>query len=109
VVIFSTHIIEDISSSCNCVAVLEEGEAKFIGTPQEMVDLTSSFVWEAHVTEETFERIRKTENIVHHMRMADFVRVRFLSKDKPVPDAVLVTPTLEDSYIWLIGQEKVSE
>ena len=108
VVIFSTHIIEDISSSCNHVAVLDEGEAKFIGTPQDMVDLTSGFVWEANVTEDTFEKIRKTKNIVHQMRTTEHVHVRILAKDKPVPDAKQVTPTLEDSYIWLLGQEKVS-
>ncbi len=108
VVIFSTHIIEDISSSCNHVAVMDEGKAKFIGTPQEMVDLTSGFVWEANVTEDTFERIRRTENIVHQMRTTSHVHVRILAKEKPVPDAVPVTPTLEDSYIWLLSQEKSS-
>ena len=109
IVIFSTHIIEDISSSCNHVAVLDEGEAKFIGTPQEMVALTSGFVWEAFVTEEIFAQLRRTENIVHQMRITDGVRVRILAQDKPVPDAVQVTPTLEDSYIWLIGRRKAAE
>ncbi len=108
IVIFSTHIIEDISSSCNRVAVMDEGETKFIGTPQEMIELTSDFVWEANVTEETFAKIRRTENIVHQMRTANKVRVRILAAKKPVPDAVQVTPTLEDSYIWLIGQEDTS-
>ncbi len=107
-VIFSTHIIEDISSSCNRVAVMDEGEAKFIGTPQELVELTSGYVWEADVTEDTFERIRRTENIVHQMRTTEHVHVRILAKEKPVPDAVQVTPTLEDSYMWLLGQEKGS-
>jgi len=108
VVIFSTHIIEDISSSCNRVAVMDEGETKFIGTPQELVELTSGYVWEADVTEDTFERIRRTENIVHQMRTTEHVHVRILAKEKPVPDAKQVTPTLEDSYIWLLGQEKGS-
>ncbi len=106
VVIFSTHIIEDISSSCNHVVVMDEGEAIFIGTPQEMVDLTTGFIWEANVTEETFERIRRSENIVHQMRTTKHIHVRILAKEKPVPDAKQVTPTLEDSYIWLLGQEK---
>ncbi|MFC2160597.1 ABC transporter ATP-binding protein, partial [Acidobacteriota bacterium] len=108
VVIFSTHIIEDISSSCNRVAVMDEGVAKFIGTPQELVELTSGYVWEANVPEETYEKIRQTENIVHQMRTTEHVRVRILAKKKPVPDAVQVTPTLEDSYMWLLGQEKSS-
>ena len=33
VVIFSTHIIEDISSSCNQVVVINKGELKYFGDP----------------------------------------------------------------------------
>ena len=40
VVIFSTHIIEDISSSCNRLAVLAAGRGQFHGTPRELVELT---------------------------------------------------------------------
>ena len=36
IVIFSTHIIEDISSSCNNVAVLNKGDLCYVGTPAEM-------------------------------------------------------------------------
>ena len=38
IVIFSTHIIEDISSSCNRLAVLLEGRVRFTGTPAELVE-----------------------------------------------------------------------
>ncbi len=34
VVIFSTHIIEDISSSCSTMAVINRGEVLFNGTPK---------------------------------------------------------------------------
>ena len=40
IVIFSTHIIEDISSSCNSLAVLLEGGVKFTGTPRELIKRT---------------------------------------------------------------------
>ena len=36
VVIFSTHIIEDISSSCNKMAVINKGEVLYRGTPAEL-------------------------------------------------------------------------
>ena len=39
VVIFSTHIIEDISSSCNKVAVLDKGYLKYLGHPSEMTEV----------------------------------------------------------------------
>ena len=34
----------------------------------------------------------------------DLIRVRILSAGRPLPDASEVTPTLEDSYLWLLEQ-----
>ena len=106
IVIFSTHIIEDVSSSCNRLAVLDEGEVKFLGTPLEMVNAARGFVWQAKISEEIFERFRPTAWIVHHMWDGDRIRVRVLSSEKPLPEAIAITPTLEDSYMWLLGRKE---
>jgi len=104
-VIFSTHIIEDISSSCNRLAVLGDGEVRFHGTPQQMVELTRGAVWQAHVSEPRFEELRQHARIVHHMRDGDSIRVRLLAASQPISEAEAVTPTLEDSYLWLLDKE----
>jgi ABC-type multidrug transport system ATPase subunit len=106
VVIFSTHIIEDISSSCNRLAVLGGGEVRFRGSPQEMVELTRGAVWQATVTEAEFEDLRQTARVVHHMRDGDRIRVRLLAADRPLTEATEVTPTLEDSYLWLLEGQR---
>jgi multidrug efflux pump subunit AcrB/ABC-type multidrug transport system ATPase subunit len=105
VVIFSTHIIEDISSSCNRLAVLLEGRVRFTGTPAELVDLTRGSVWQAYVDDAAFETVRRNYKVVHHMRDGDRIRVRILSSVKPLETALEVVPNLEDSYMWLLGQE----
>ena len=102
VVIFSTHIIEDISSSCNRLAVLSGGRVRFHGTPRELVDLTRGAVWQARVTQGQFERLRSGARIVHHARDGAGIRVRILAQEPPVDGAEQVTPTLEDSYLWLV-------
>jgi ABC-type multidrug transport system ATPase subunit len=105
VVIFSTHVIEDISSSCNRVAVLGDGVVKFLGTPQQMVERTRGKVWQSYMTEDEFDNARSTLKVVHHMRDDDKIRVRMLAAEKPLPDSIEVTPTLEDAYLWLIGKK----
>ncbi|MBT4098752.1 MAG: ATP-binding cassette domain-containing protein [Gemmatimonadetes bacterium] len=105
IVIFSTHIIEDISSSCNRVAVLGGGQVRFDGSPLDMVERTRGVVWQAQVDEERFAQLRETERIVHHMRDGEQIRVRLLSANQPWPDAQAVTPTLEDAYLWLLDGE----
>ncbi|MCX6576797.1 MAG: efflux RND transporter permease subunit, partial [Candidatus Aminicenantes bacterium] len=105
IVIFSTHIIEDISSSCNRLAVLLNGGVRFIGTPSDLVDLTKGSVWQVALDDRRFEVVRQTHKVVHHMRDGDKIRARILSAEKPLEEAIPVVPTLEDSYMWLLGQE----
>ena len=102
IVIFSTHIIEDISSSCNRVAVLNKGRLCYLGDPQQMTDIAKGKVWQFKVDAGEFESIRNQYQIVHHMRDGEQIRVRCITDTKPTPDALQVRPTLEDAYLWLL-------
>lgn len=102
IVIFSTHIIEDISSSCNQVAVINRGDLKYFGTPTDMVNMGNGFVWQFTVPAKEFDSIADKKLIVHHMRDGENIRVRCLSMDKPNENAVSVSPHLEDAYLCLL-------
>jgi len=102
VVIFSTHVIEDISSSCNQVAVINKGQLKFIGPPQQMATLAEGHVWQFNLPAEEFETLSQKQLIVHHRSDADVIRVRCVSSEKPHADAELVKPVLEDAYLCLL-------
>ncbi len=102
IVIFSTHIIEDISSSCNKVAVLNQGKLCYLGDPQKMTKIAEGFVWQFHIDVKEFEKRQKEMWIVHHMRDGEKIRVRVLSNIQPDPEAQEVRPTLEDAYLWLL-------
>ncbi len=106
IVIFSTHIIEDISSSCNQVAVMKRGELKYWGNPQELSDVTRGKVWTAEVPVSDFERVNKEYQVVHHIGVGDKVRIRILSEGKPFEDAEQVMSSLEDSYLWLLRNQQ---
>ena len=108
IVIFSTHIIEDVSSSCNRLAVLNNGMVRFLGTPREMVEQAEGAVWQVRVNEDEFETMRSTMRIVHHMNDRDKLRLRILSHKQPHRDAIAVTPTLEDAYLLLLGTEEAT-
>ena len=102
IVIFSTHIIEDISSSCNRVAVLDRGCLHYLGDPQQMTDAAQGRVWQFNVDPAELQAVRQNMRVVHHMRVEDRIRVRCLSAEQPHEDAVVVQPTLEDAYLWLL-------
>ncbi len=102
IVIFSTHIIEDISSSCNRLAVLSKGHLAYLGNPREMTEAVRGKVWQFLADDAEFEQARTQLRIVHHMRVGDRIRVRCLAENAPTPDAEMAQPTLEDAYLWLL-------
>ncbi|MFV0553713.1 MAG: ABC transporter ATP-binding protein, partial [Mangrovibacterium sp.] len=102
IVIFSTHIIEDIASSCNQVGVVIRGQVKYTGSPTDMVHLAQDLVWQYDITPEEFEQLEDKKMVLHHMYIGNMIRLRYLSKEQPHPTAIKVTPILEDAYLCLI-------
>lgn len=105
IVIFSTHIIEDVSSSCNKLAVLDKGNLYYEGDPQQLTDSTRGKVWQFSLEPTEFQSLSSSLRIVHHMRAGNRIRVRCLADSKPYPAAEQVLPTLEDAYLWLLGKK----
>ena len=101
VVIFSTHIIEDISSSCNMVAVLGKGKLKYLGKPIEMTKEAEGHVWQFNIPAKDFGKFVENHLVVHHMSEGDNVRVRVISESAPWESATSSVPNLEDAYLWL--------
>ena len=102
IVIFSTHIIEDISSSCNQVVVINRGRLKYFGIPTNMVQLGEGYVWQWSMTSQEFDQFPNKQMITNHMRDGDMIKVRAVAKDKPAANAVNVKPHLEDAYLCLL-------
>ena len=109
VVIFSTHIIEDISSSCNQVAVVNRGQLQYAGKPGDMVKLAEGFVWQFIIPARDFDSFPAKDRVIHHMREGDFIKLRFLSEVKPAEDAILVKPVLEEAYLCLLKGIKLKK
>ena len=101
IVIFSTHIIEDIASSCNQVAVINRGELKYYGDPMDMTKFAENKVWVFDIEPEKFEMLDE-KLIVNNMMNGDKIRVRYISIGKPYENAERVEANLEDAYLCLL-------
>jgi len=106
IVIFSTHIIEDISSSCNQVAVLNKGKLKYLGKPIDMTHEAEGHVWQFNIPATEFNDFVSRNLVVHHMTEGDSVRVRVVSEKSPWEGAVRATPNLEDAYLWILRNKE---
>jgi multidrug efflux pump subunit AcrB/ABC-type multidrug transport system ATPase subunit len=105
VVIFSTHIIEDISSSCNQVAVLNKGKLRYFGKPIDMTKEAEGHVWQFNIPSKEFNDFVRDNLVVHHMSEGDNVRVRVISEFAPWEGAINASPNLEDAYLWLLRRK----
>lgn len=101
IVIFSTHIIEDIASSCNQVAVIDRGALKYYGIPSEMIHIAKDKVWQFDIDTERFEEL-DAKLIANHIQNGDKIRVRYISSISPFEGAEMVEPNLEDAYLCLL-------
>lgn len=102
IVVFSTHIIEDIASSCNNLAVLIKGNIEYKGSPSSMAELAKDKVWEFLMTPEEFEEKKEDYLVIHHVREGDNIKVKCLAESSPDEHAVKVPANLEDAYLWLM-------
>lgn len=101
-VILSTHIIEDISQSCNDLAVLHKGRVLFHGSPQELIRQARGKTWIINTREGG--RPEHGLIVVATLQQQDFTQYRVLGDPVDYPDAILAEPSLEDGYILLMQQ-----
>ena len=105
IVIFSTHIIEDVASSCNRVAVVKKGQVRYLGAPLDMANIASEKVWNLTVPAETFEQIKDKMVVIHHIMEGEYIRLRCLANEAPFPGAQPVKANLEDAYLYLLSDD----
>ncbi len=100
-VILSTHIIEDISQSCNALAVIGQGQVLFHGHPHTLILQAQGKVW---IIESGNERPTGDITIVSSVQKQNTMQYRVLGLPAVDYQATPTEPSLEDGYMWLMGQ-----
>jgi ABC-type multidrug transport system ATPase subunit len=102
-VILSTHIVEDISQSCNDLAVIAAGQVLFRGSPRDLIAQARNHVWNIITSG---ERPNSGLAIVSSLQMQDGIQYRVLGETADGYTAQSIEPSLEDGYMWLMHQNK---
>jgi len=105
-VILSTHIVEDVSQSCNDLAVINLGQVLFRGSPGDLIAQARGRVWNL-VT--TGERPGAALTVVSTVQIQDGVQYRVIGTPGEASKVVSVEPSLEDGYIWLMQQSRLEQ
>jgi ABC-2 type transport system ATP-binding protein len=109
IVILSSHIVSDIETIANDIAIIYEGRVLEHDLPDEILKTVENQVFETILTNEQFDSFRTKYAVSNSMRKFDGWLVRFvLNPGESLPD-IQVQPskgTLEDAYLRVIASVK---
>ena len=100
IVILSTHIVEDVEHSCRNLALLDEGLVSYCGGRDGLVDFARGHVCELLVDDRTWSESRRLGEVTSMQRTPEGLKLRLVVPGEPPDNAVRVTPTLEDAYVY---------
>ena len=99
IIILSTHIVGDISSTCNQMALLNEGGLVYRGTPDLLVEQAKGYVWRAEVSQETYEQLKEDYPIISTIPSGTGWEIQFVGEKPSSMNADPVEPNLEHAYV----------
>lgn len=105
IVILSTHIVSDVSYIADTILLMKNGNFLL---QEPMVTVTDSIkgkVWEILVDERNADEYSRNFSVVNLHHEGDKVRLRIIDEIPPVNDAVTVSPSLEDLFLYHFGEE----
>lgn len=107
-ILISTHIVGDISSICDDVAILKLGELVFRGSPSELISQAEGKTWEIEADDAEFEKLSNVFQIVTVNIESGLLRIRMVG-DASAPDhAKAVSPNLEDAYVYFMDEDEIN-
>jgi ABC-2 type transport system ATP-binding protein len=99
IIILSTHIVGDISSTCSDMALLNHGKIVFNGSPQQLIDAARGQVWQVTASDYELDQLRESYPVISTVPAERGYEVRVVGKAIDKLPAVNVDPNLEDAYI----------
>ena len=105
IVLFSTHVVEDVAVACERVLVLADGQLVFDGQPGQLSSVAQGRVWELRLPQDQTPDLPAGAIHAEEAPLAGGnIAHRILSTDSPGEGAQSVDATLEDGYMWLVAQ-----
>ena len=103
IVILSTHIVDDVSDLCNDMAIILNGKLRLKGKPLELIKKINGMVWQGLVEKSDAEGVKNDERIISSRLYMGKVKIRLLSKEKPMEGFEITQPEIEDLYFSAIN------
>lgn len=106
IVILSTHIVSDVEATATHIALVNKGQLLCESTPENLLQELEGKVWEWTISSDDLPALKQKHIVSGTIRRSDGVQVRVVSTSQPQASAGLVSPNLEDAYLYFIGHKQ---
>ena len=106
IVIISTHIVSDIESTCNRIAILDKGSLVYKGDIPSLIQQSDDHIYEINLSPSELESFRENDLfITKTQEIENKLKVRFISETK-VANAKKVKADFEDAYMYFLKKQQ---
>jgi ABC-2 type transport system ATP-binding protein len=99
IIILSTHIVGDISSTCDNMALLNRGELAFSGSPEQLVKEARGNVWLINATETEYLEINEKFPVISTIPIEGGWEVQVVAPEINGYYGKQIEPNLEHAYV----------
>ena len=100
IVILSSHIVSDIDTIADEVAIMKNGTLVLKGQQEQLIEKVEQCVFESKISKENYTDFKSKHIVVSTTRKHGNLYVRYISKN-PQENAIPQRATLEDAYLYL--------
>ncbi|MFA7492300.1 MAG: ABC transporter ATP-binding protein [Proteiniphilum sp.] len=104
-IILSTHIVGDISSTCNCMALMNRGEIAFFGSPEDMRKTAEGKVWRMQISGDDLPLIDKKYPVITTIPSGTGWEIQVVADEIEGYDAEPYPPNLEHAYVYYMEKK----
>jgi ABC-2 type transport system ATP-binding protein len=102
IIILSTHIVGDISSICQNLALLSKGRVAYQGSPEELIKKTKGHVWQVNTSGFEYEMLKEKYAIISTIPSEEGWEVQLVGDELNINHAIEIDPNLEHAYVYFM-------
>lgn len=102
IIILSTHIVGDISSTCTDMALLNRGGVVFNGSPDELVDMAKGHAWCIEAIGSELETIKEKYPVISTVPSENGWEVHVVADSLDGFPGNPIEPNLEHAYVYFM-------
>ena len=105
-VLLSTHIVSDVEYIANEIWMMKEGGIVCQGTARNLINSMTENVWDCFADKAMVPMLMKKYKISNIKSEPEGIGLRIIASEKPFPDAKKVQASLEDVFLYYVGDER---